>query len=240
MKRLFLCAVMAMSVSMEMFAEDIDQLGVGVFVAGKAGTNIGTQLRTSESGFNINPLSDFGITSYIPLSWRKNYGVIAEVGMSSYSFSEKPITNATDDNTIIRKFNYLTIAPSFNAYFLTFGFAIGLPMGVSKKTASGTDLGTIENDSTFISPGVTGLVTRDLKDNTQMILEIRLGTMIPVLKSTTGRLNVFANLGYMISGMYKDEYYAKFASLSQYNPSTLSFSVGVNYVFNLTQPEADE
>lgn len=113
-------------------------------------------------------------------------------------------------------------------------------MGVSQKDANGNDLGTIVvSDSTFISPGVTGVVTRDLKENTQMALEIRVGTMIPVLKSATGRLNVFANAGYMLTGIYKDEFYAKFPTQSQYNPSTMSFSLGVNYVFNLTKPDEE-
>ncbi len=240
MKRLFLCAVLMSVFTEPLFAQDIDQLAVGVFVAGKGGMNVGKQEPKFESGFNVNPLSDFGVTSYIPISRRKNYGVLLDVGMSSYSFSEKPVTGPTDDNTIIRKFSYLTIAPSFNAYFLTFGFALGLPMGVSQKNASGTDLGTIVSRKGFVSPGVEGIVTRDLKENTQMMLEIKVGTMIPILKSTTGRLNMFATAGYQISGVYKDEYYSSiFSGQSAYNPSMMSFSLGVNYVFNLTQPDEE-
>lgn len=239
MKRLFLCAVVLMAASMDIIAQDVDQLAVGLFVAGKGGMNIGKQDPLFESGFVVNPLSDFGVTGYIPVSRRKNYGIILDVGMSSYSFSEKKI-KPTEGVEITKKYSYLTFAPSFNISYLTFGFALGLPMGVSQKDANGNDLGSIiVSDSTFISPGVTGVVTRDLKENTQMALEIRVGTMIPILKSSTGRLNVFANAGYMLTGIYKDEFYAKFPTQSQYNPSTMSFSVGVNYVFNLTQPEEE-
>ncbi len=239
MKRLFLCVVLLVSASMEILAQDVDQLAVGLFVAGKGGMNIGKQDPVFESGFVLNPLSDFGLTGYIPVSRRKNYGILLDVGMSSYSFSEKRI-KPTEGVAITKKFSYLSFAPSFTISNLTFGFALGLPMGVSQKDANGNDLGTITvSDSTFISPGVTGVVTRDLKENTQMTLEIRVGTMIPVLKSPTGRLNVFANVGYMLSGIYKDDYYKFFPQSSQYNPSTMSFSVGVNYIFNLTQPDEE-
>jgi hypothetical protein len=239
MKRLFLCAVILVAFSMDSIAQDVDQLAVGLFVAGKGGMNIGKQDPTSESGFVVNPLSDFGLTGYIPVSNRKNYGILLDIAMSSVSFSEKRI-KPTEGVVITKKFSYLTFAPSFNFSYLTFGFALGLPMGVSQKDANGNDLGTIVvSDSTFISPGVTGVVTRDLKENTQMALEIRVGTMIPVLKSATGRLNVFANAGYMLTGIYKDEFYAKFPTQSQYNPSTMSFSLGVNYVFNLTKPDEE-
>ncbi len=242
MKRLFLCAVVLMAASMDIIAQDVDQLAVGLFVAGKGGMNIGKQDPLFESGFVVNPLSDFGVTGYIPVSRRKNYGIILDVGMSSYSFSEKrikPKANNPDSLSIVNKYSYLTIAPSFSISYLTFGFALGLPMGVSRKDDGGNDLGTTVRDSTFISFGVTDEVTRDLKENTQMTLEIRVGTMIPILKSSTGRLNVFANAGYMLTGIYKDEFYAKFPTQSQYNPSTMSFSVGLNYVFNLTQPDEE-
>ena len=239
MKRLVLCAVLLVSASMEILAQDVDQLAVGLFVAGKGGMNIGKQDPNYESAFVLNPLSDFGITGYIPVSARKNYGILLDVGMSSYSFSEKRIKPVVG-TAITKKYSYLTIAPSFTISYLTFGFAMGLPVGVSQKDENGNDLGSITvSDSTFISPGVTGVVTRDLKEYTQMMLEIKVGTMIPVLKSPTGRLNVFANVGYMLTGLYKDEYYAKFPAISQYNPSTMSFSVGVNYVFNLTKPEEE-
>ena len=106
MKKMFLLVLLVVGCVYQGFAQDIDPLAVGVFLAGKGSTNlskvpsVAKNQTAIENGFVITPLSDFGITGYIPLSQRKNMGVLVDIGLTSYTYSQKPTTDATDDNTI--------------------------------------------------------------------------------------------------------------------------------------------
>lgn len=244
MKKMFLLVLLVVGCVYQGFAQDIDPLAVGVFLAGKGSTNlskvpsVAKNQTAIENGFVITPLSDFGITGYIPLSQRKNMGVLVDIGLTSYTYSQKPTTDATDDNTIKHKFNYLTIGPSFTASYITFGFNLGLPMGVTRKNGSGTEVSTIDNFPVLDDSGSATVVYSDVKDNLQPILEIRVGAMIPVVKTSMGRLNVFANVGYMMSTMIKSEHY-KLSSLKDTSPSLFSASIGVNFLLGLEKPETE-
>jgi len=238
MKKMFLCVVLFLGYISISLSQDIDPIAVGVFLAGNGSSNVSKARLNSENGFAVTPLSDFGITGYIPVSKRKNMGVLLDVGMSSYSYSEKPTANPTDETTITNKFNYLSISPSFTASYITFGFNLGLPMSASRKNGSGTEVTTIDSFP-IVKNGVNDKLLSDVKDNLNPVIEIRVGAMIPVVKSTLGRLNIFAKAGYMISKMLKDDYY-KVAGFSDTNPSMFSVSIGINYLFTLQQPITDK
>jgi hypothetical protein len=238
MKKVVLFVLLMVSCSISSFAQDIDPLAVGVFIAGKGGTNTSTAKLGLESGFAIAPLSDFGITGYIPVSRKKNMGVLVDVGMSSYSFVEDSTKNPTDVNKITHKFNYLTIGPSFTVSYITFGVNIGLPMGTSRKNGAGTEVSTIDN-FTVLKGNITTIVPSDTKDNLEPIFEIKAGTMIPVVKTSLGRLNVFANAGYMMSRILKEEYFIQ-PNIKDTNPSVFSFSIGINFLFTISKPNNDE
>ncbi|MBI3259384.1 MAG: hypothetical protein HYZ54_07935 [Ignavibacteriae bacterium] len=241
MKKMFLFVLLVVGCVSDGFAQDIDPLAVGVFIAGKGSMNLSKTQTGIENGFVVAPLSDFGVTGYIPVSKRKNMGVLLDLGLSSYSYSQKPTSNVTDDNTITHKFNYFTIGPSFTASYITFGFNLGLPMGVSRKNGSGSEVSTIDPFKvlTINEPKVDTIVYSDVKDNLQPILEIRVGTIIPIVKTSLGRLNVFANVGYMMSNLIKDEHF-RLSSLKDTNPSVFSVSIGVNFLLGLESPESDE
>lgn len=238
MKKMFLCAILFLGYTEVSLSQDVDPIAVGVFVAGKGSSNVSKAKANVENGFVVTPVSDFGITGYIPVSKRKNMGVLLDVGLSSYSYKETPTTNPTDETTITSKFNYFSIAPSFTASYITFGFNLGLPMSTSRKNGSGTEVSTIDSFP-IVKNGVNEKIPSDVKDNLQPTLEIRVGAMIPIVKTTLGRLNVFAKAGYMMSSMLKTEYY-KIAGFSDTNPSMFSVSIGVNFLFTLQQPNTDE
>lgn len=236
---MFLYALLVVGYTSSSFSQDIDPMAVGVFVAGKASTNVSTAKVLFDNSFAVAPVSDFGVTGYIPLSKRKNMGVLLDVGMSSYSYTEKLKSDPSkEDSAFTHKYSYLTIGPSFTASYITFGFNLGLPMGVIRKNGSGTEITTIDGFRTLTSSQIDTTVYSDEKDNLKTTLEIRVGAMVPVLKTSLGRLNVFANAGYMISNILKDEYF-KLPSLKDANPSIFSFSIGVNFLFALEKPEEE-
>ena len=61
-------------------------------------------------------------------------------------------------------------------------------------------------------------------------IELRLGGMIKVLESDMGQLNVLIRAGYMVTGLYNDDF---IGAESEFNPKIVSGAIGVNYLFDL-------
>jgi len=211
MRKFFLTAIGIIVLILNARADDAYPFSVGPYIALKAGVNAGNIQQGTKTGVAFYGTPDFGATVFLPFSKTSNVGAALDLGYSTYGVKYLPDSNAVDNNTFLAKFNYFTFAPALNANNFTVGFAFGIPLGESVANNSGSISKTYGTDSMGI------------------IVEFRLGAMIPLLNSPTGRLDLLFQAGYMITGTYNNT--------SSYNPHPATVSLGLNYLFSLSKEQ---
>lgn len=180
---------------------------IGPFITLKCGVNAADVPTGIMNGFSINGLPDFGITGYIPLGDKSQFGLAADLAYSSYSFENKFTNN--DANPWTTRVSYFTLAPNMYIYGFTVGLNFGIPLsGTTIYTNSESEINT---------------------DLLSMFAEFRIGGMIPLYYDETGRINLIIQLGYFLTGQLKDNY------SNSYNYHPASGAIGVSYLFNLKE-----
>lgn len=189
---------------------------MGPFISAKAGINGGNVANGRKNAVAFNGLPDFGVTMFIPLSEENELGFCTDLALTTYAYTMRGLQFS---NEFTMKYSYITLSPSF--YFSSFliGFNFGFPVAA--------DYGA-KLDASKLS----------------MMVEFRLGMSLPLISDEDGRLNIIATAGYMLTGVYED--FAKDDPLltympavppekitSEFNPRPISFSLGLNYMFNL-------
>lgn len=198
---------------------------LGPYVLLKVGVNGASTPQGSKSSINFNGTPDLGITAKWMFDRYSALGVVGDVGYSTYSFRIGPdnANEATNASTIIFKPSYFTIVPSIYLSGFTLGVAFGIPVAYSVQSAKGDDM--------------SALFLADTRDLTSPLIELRVGGMIPVVKSETGTLSILIQGGYMVTGMVNGTYWPKYRFMFKddgNNPKVISLGVGVNYLFNLS------
>jgi hypothetical protein len=190
------------------FSSDNFPMGVGPFVTLKGGVNAASVPNGIKNDFAFNPIPDFGVTGYFPLTDKSQFGIAADLAYSTYAFGTK-LTNDVANKTAYHV-SYLSLAPNLYVSGFIIGFNFGLPLGgKEKKTNSINEVDINSDDLAFL-------------------VEIHIGGMIPLFYNETGRLNLVLQAGYALTGMYTDPYNSTF------NVHPASASVGIGYIFNIT------
>lgn len=206
-------------VTYKAIAQENFSQGIGIYTSFKAGINATEQPSGRKTGIAFNGIPDFGIVAYVPVSETSQLAALIDIGYSNYSFitsNERPELEVDD---ITHKYAYVAISPKFYFHSAMFGFRFGMP----------------------VSSDIDGADT-DIED-LGFMAEVILGGMFPIYNDETGRFNLFFELSYMLSGVYKD--YEEDdplkeiipASIDQnitnaFNPRVASISLGFNYMFN--------
>jgi hypothetical protein len=223
MRKTLLVLFIVFTSTASMLAQDIY---LGPYVLLKGGTNVAGVPDGLKTSANFNGIPDFGLTARWMFDKYSNLGVVLDFGYSTYSFRVGPdnADQATDASTIIFKPSYITVVPSIYLSGFTLGFAFGFPAAYSVMSATGDDK--------------SGQFLANVKDINGPLIELRVGGMIPVLKSEKGILSILVQGGYMLTGMVDNTYWEKYSSTFKdeaNNPKVLSLGVGVNYLFNLSE-----
>ena len=180
-------------------------------------------------GFTFSGTPDIGVSVYLPVSKKNAVGITADISLANY---QNTYTSGSNNIGFTRTFNYLMIVPGIKFEHVTFGIGIGLPMGYHRHN-NVTDLAEEEQWSFLQSGSPTPTtVTGDGKAGMNMIIEPRLGYSYPVMSNSDSQLNLNAQVGLMLSNVFKEEYYPT-ANLQSYNGTMMSISLGVQYMFAL-------
>ena len=184
--------------------------------------------KREEHGFTFSGVPDFGLSVYLPMHKKNAVGITADISLANYQNTYTSINKIE----FTRTFNYLMIVPGINFENVTFGIGIGLPMGYHRHN-NVTDAAEEETWSFLQSGSPTPtIVTGDGKAGMNMILEPRLGYSYPVMSNSDSQLNLNAQVGLMLSNVFKEEYYPT-ANLQNLNGTMMSISLGVQYMFAL-------
>ncbi|MCO6466697.1 MAG: hypothetical protein J5I53_08785 [Bradyrhizobiaceae bacterium] len=181
----------------------------------KAGVNGGNIPEGQKTAMNFNGAPDISANLLWLFNKDANIGLIADLAYNTVSYRMRPESEAlaTDDNTIIIKPSYFTIAPSIYFSGFTLGVGFGFPTAISVATVSGASMSS--NTDNMQSPAI----------------DVRVGGMIPVLEHSTGRLSALIHFAYSLTGINKSITGVD----DTYNPKVISGGLGLAYHFNLTK-----
>lgn len=197
-------------------AQEID-LGPSIGVKGTVNTAVpGEGLKT---GFAINSLPDFGLTTRILFSPNSGIGMLLDLEMSGYGYLMRPENEdvADDDNSFITRHSYVTVAPSLNLGGLTLGVGISFPTGQTTTEVDG--------DQSWSPTGTQA----------SPVLDARLGAMIPLYRGKGGEFNMVIRASYMLGGHYTTEIRTYPLSPNTSNPQSAGLVVGFNYLFRVVE-----
>lgn len=181
-------------------------MGIGPDIGYRMGMNTTDQGNLFKNSLAFSNMPDIGAQFYLPFEGTEKLGMLFNAGYYTIPYA---LTNSITDATINYYNNYI----AFGADIYYMGFTAGLNYGlISSAKMEDYDLPT---------------------DNYNNMLEFRLGTHIPIMENSSGRLNLNARLGYFLTGLLVDQ-----AVSGSYNINPVTLSVGISYLFNLI-PEDD-
>jgi hypothetical protein len=180
--------------------------GVGPFVLFKGGVNSSEVPEGIKNGVAFIPMPDIGVTGYIPFTDDAKTGLAVDLAYCTYGYELKATFKEDEPSTLT--FNYLTFGPSFHVSGFLVGFNFGIPLGGNIEAFNGSE---------------SDINSEDLAT----MVELRLGAMIPLVESQTGRLNLLLMGGYFLTGQYKEDN-------SGFNTHPASLGLGLNYIFNVS------
>ena len=191
--------------------------GIGPTVSMKSGINAIESPPGRENKFAFGSLPDLGITTFFEFANSEKLGAGLDLLYSSYYYD---VESNADGNKYNVRVSYYSFMPYFKFDYITMGFNFGIP-----ASAEADDEIDVEN--------------------VMMMTEFRLGFAYPILDDDSGKLSIFLNAGYMLSGIY-DKYTENDPLLNvapvpegeitdNFNPRALSISLGFNYLvkFNI-------
>ncbi|MBK9248562.1 MAG: hypothetical protein IPM69_10720 [Ignavibacteria bacterium] len=169
----------------------------------------------NDASFDI----DFGLSGRIHLKDLK-LSAIFDGGYSSTSSILKYVDDTDDEYTFITRVNYVNIASMYNSGWFLIGVNFGIPISGTTKNLS---------ETTEIEARPEDMRTK---------IEFRLGGIIPIMKHSTGSMNVVFLGNFMFTGLYGDNLYdnSKYSIIQHdnlTNPRVWTFSLGVNYLFTI-------
>lgn len=213
MRSILLLAVALLCVTSSAPAVEVS-VGPALGAKGSVNTqNPGTGLKT---GFAFNSMPDLGVTSRLMFSKDMNIGLLLDIESTGYGYIVRPENEdfATDANTFVPRHSYINIAPSFYLGGFTLGVGVLLPTGLTNKSVDG------KNELLFQG------------EQASPVLEARLGAMIPLVRSSSGDLNLTIRGTYMLGGHFtKDVSYV----INSSNPQSAGLSLGLNYLFTVVK-----
>ena len=214
----------------------------GPYVAAKGSikTSVAEGTKTGPA-FNVPP--DLGAQLLAPIPGASWLRVGLDVGLATYSYDSKPEDNATDDNTVREKYQFVNVFPHLNLYGVVLGVNVGLPSSASAASLSGETravTGTLSQvgGMNIVIPDNPNVAGYDPSKYLATMLEFRIGGSIPLVTSSTGILNLNIMAGYMLNGLYANgrNYLGAYEGMSYdetLNPRAASLSLGFSYLFGI-------
>jgi len=210
--RLFALALITfLMLGNQLFSQDFESvnhpMSVGLEIGYKAGINAAEVPEGTKNGVSFASMPDFGVQFYMPFQGQNYMGLLANIGY--YTFPYK----FTFENTNA-ELKYNTSYIGLGADFYVSGFTVGVNYGFpSAATIGDADLNTETLAGAF---------------------EFRLGAHIPMMVTSSGRLNLNIRASYFVTGQFNE---SKLIGGKNTNPAALMF--GLSYLFNL-QPQDDD
>ncbi|MCX7908514.1 MAG: hypothetical protein N2560_03240 [Ignavibacteria bacterium] len=179
------------------------QFQVGFFITGKGCVNTVEPPQGIKNDFQLSKTPDFGAKFSYKFKETETKLFVDISYLSAYmkyKLYNNPSTNW------ISEFHYINIGFGFEFSYFLLSLNFGLP--TSGKFS--------------LSPNFS--INYDSKDLNSM-LQIRIGTNIPIIKDKIGNLYFVVFADYFLVGALKQD--------NNYNPRIASLSLGLNYMFNL-------
>jgi len=219
MRSIVLCGVALLCVIATSSAVEVS---LGPTLAVKGTVNTVAPGNGFKTGFALNNMPDIGLTTRIMLAKDMGIGLLLDVESTGYGYIVRPENEdfANDSNSYLTRHSYITIAPSLYLGGLTLGVGIMLPTNRTTKTVSGDELLGASIGEQQASPA----------------LEVRLGAMIPLIRSNSGDLTFNIRGTYMLGGHFVTEVQSyPLAFLPVSNPQSASLSIGLTYLFHVVE-----
>ncbi len=217
MKNVTLIFITAILLTGNARAQQGIEAGIGPAISLKSGINAIESPPGRENKFAFSSIPDLGISTIFHFYGSDKLGAGLNLLYASYFYN---VESNADGNTYKVMLSYYSFTTYFKFDFITMGFNFGIP--ASAKAEEKLDV-----------------------ENIKILTEFRLGFIYPLLNDETGRLNIFLNAGYMLTGIY-DKYTENDPLPEQapvpegqltenFNPRVLSISLGFNYLikFNI-------
>jgi hypothetical protein len=197
---------------------------IGPTMAYCASVNGFTNPQGRKNGFALNNIPDAGITLYLPLDYIYNLGLYFDFQYTTSTYLMKYGYDGAKEEYSIKdrmRFSYFSISPSFSHAGFMLGFSYKIPVSADWE---GVTIG---------------------KGKLENIFEIKAGYTYPLYNDEVGRLNVFLNASYALSGIYKDfknddplrtivpSTDANQIITNYYNPRPATIQLGFSFLFNL-------
>ncbi|MCL5991939.1 MAG: hypothetical protein M1419_07545 [Bacteroidetes bacterium] len=179
---------------------------IGPFITLKGGVNAADVPQGIKNGFTINGLPDFGASGYIPFGEKSQFGLAVDLAYSTYAYDMK-VNNSGNLKT--SSINYFTLGTNIFIYGFTTGLNFGIPIS-----------GNIEYPYTEKTKTT---------DDMNLMVEFKIGGMIPLYYDETGRVNLIIQFGYFLTEQLNEDY------TGSYNHHPASGAIGVSYLFNLSE-----
>jgi len=185
-------------------------ISVGPYIGLKGGVNAADVPQGTYNGFAFASLPEMGVSSYFPFVEKSLFG-----GGLNLSYSTDGFLTELNNIKSTHQYNFFKLSPYLYASGFILGINIGIPLG-------GTD--EAQNNETDIE-----------SDKFSTAIDIKIGGVITVFANETGRFNIVIEGSYSLSGILKDKY-----SNNEYNYHPGQMWVGLNYMFNVQKPVAEE
>jgi hypothetical protein len=224
---------------------------LGPYISGRGSIKTavaeGTKTNFDFSGPN------YGVNLSIPFSKEGSIRFGTSIGVDNYAYHLKPEEGANDANTLVERYEYITVFPHIDLGGFIAGVAFGFAQSGSAKSLSGVE-GSVVGEAT-LNPAnnrrelVITQPTDPTYDPTKYMAtmtEVRIGGQFTVVKSHFGKLNVTLLAGYTLNGLFEDpaNYAGAYDStvnagqttrtlVESLNPKMASISLGLSYLFRL-------
>jgi hypothetical protein len=220
----FLFALLAICANGNLFAQeykaevhDTYSSEIGVFAGLRAGVNVQTAPVMRQNSFGFASVPEFGARFIYPLSKTQKVGLLADMSYSTYSYV---IQDYGKGDKYAHSYSYLCFSPNILFEGMTIGFKIGVPMSAEME---GTSIAS---------------------DSLSTLTELNIGYLHEFYKDPSGAFYMGINVGYMLTGIYKDFLQADplkktiplipaQATNNSFNHRAASLSLTFTYLFKL-------
>jgi hypothetical protein len=220
MQRILLYFILFPVLSLSLISENGSGPFLGVFTGFKEGISGVSTPSGRKNGFAFTGVPDFGIKGEHIIIPAVPLIIGADLGYSNYSFYIKESkASDTEIKEYKHKFSYISLAPYLRFDIISLGFAFGVPIAAEY----GPDLDV---------------------SKLNIMAEIRAGATFKLYEDNSGKLNIYFEAGYMLTGIFSD--YGKDDPLltiippkapqiisNEFNPRAVSLTLGISYLLNL-------
>lgn len=212
----YIIALLIIFSAVQLNAQTFNEFSVGGYTGFKAGINGGKIQAGRMNAVAFNGIPDIGASAFVYISEQSDLGLSVDLGYSAYAFT---IKDAIYDGEYTEKFGYITFGPNIHFYNFAFGLHLGFPIHAD----FGDDIDT---------------------EDISILIDLRLRAEYPLIVDDESVFSVFANVGYMMTGVFVD--YSKQDPLREliperpyepttesFNPRAFSLCIGVRWMFPL-------